>query len=1370
MQPKFTMSRWLKSLSCIALSATLCIGTNEASAQISAASYGYSAVAGTYTDLTGGTAVTSIQQDDALSANINIGFTFNYCGTAYTQFKVNSNGWLTFGAGTTDGGTMRNNNTTNLAMLKPVLMPLWDDLEGTNGVATYKLEGTTPNRVLTMEWENWKWYNFPIVNPEISFQVKLYETTNIIEFVYKQEPNFSTFPSATIGIADGAATAGYLSLNNSTATATASSTVFTTGIATRPATGQIYRFTPPPACNTITTWPAVTAATIFPANLCVSGNVNLNLTTAMPSSVGLTYQWQSSTTATGPWTDIGTAGTAPAFTATGVNTPLFFRCRVICNGTTTVWTSNASPQVTVSNPGTPTITNGSRCGPGTVVLAAAPTASGPTIRWFTAPTGGYPVGTGTSYTTPFLTSTTTFYASAGTPNAIGTPTIGAGALTTSFSAQTPFFGGWGGSKHQFLIRASELIAAGIAPGSSLSSIAMDLVSGGAVYQGFRVSLKNTTTNALPTAFEGGVIDVTVPTNYTTTVGINTFNFPQPFIWTGDNLLVQTCWSNNNSSNPYSDVKYDNTTFAATFYGVGDGESVATICNNPPNPSITFNSRPQFILGYDASCQGPRVPVVATINAGPALTVSAPPAVCNGSIGTIQVTSPLGNFASYTWSPTADLYTNATATTPYNGGNASTLYFKSTVVGQHAFALYATNTSGQQCSGLDTAKIWVQPKDVTISGDPDTICITGSTILRLVPNSGYAPGSIQWQESSNGTTYTDINGATGVSYTTPTLSANRYYKALIKAGTTNCETPVKLVVIADPVVNSALDSFHCGPGEVVLTAQTGGNSIPLWYTSATGGLPVGSGNTFTTPFLAATTSFYVTGGGGSAGYIKMVGSGASVSNDGVTPFYSGWGGCRHQYLITAAELLAAGIPAGAELNSLAFDVVAGATTYQGFTISMKTTTATALTTTWETNTMQVRVPTDHAAVPGVNTMAFDVPFSWDGTSNIVIQTCWSNQNNNNPVSTVRYDNTTYAATHYAQSDGQTPTAMCGTTNTGSTLNRRPKLTIGYKKRCESPREEVIAYIHPVPVVELGTDMNKCVEEGAVEVLDAGFQANGPTFLWDDGTSTQVRGITQTGTYYVKVTNQYTCSKSDTINVILRTKPEVELGNDTTVCNGVILTLDAGNDGIEYFWNTGANTQSISINTPGSYNVFVTNSQGCIKEDTIVVTMQGELPTIQGINISNNGLYTFNFAAVNPQNVIGYDWDFGDNSPHSYQSEPTHTYADGGNYIVTLTLSSSCGFYTDSTSAHIVGINQLSVGQNEVSVYPNPTQEVATILSKGALKMEKVEVYNILGQVIYTSKADDAKKHTLKLDGIASGLYTIQIYTDKGAVARKLEIIK
>jgi hypothetical protein len=1355
-----------------------------------ASQYGFTAVAGTYTDIAGTTGVvifpTTYLGDDNTIINVPIGFPFTYCGTTYNVVAPCTNGWISFNPTITTGVNQWTNTLANLSgtpPIRPALMPLWDDLGASStsspvGEASYVTTGTAPNRIFTFQYKNWQWNVGGSVN--ISFQVKLYETTNVIEYIYKQETAAGSPSSATIGIVDAAATATYLTLSNSTAAPTASSTTFTTSINTKPATGQIYRFTPPVSCSAATGMPTAGTVTATPASLCLTGNVTLNFTptTALPPVVGITYKWQSSPTLAGTYTDIpGAVTTTPTYTTTTpITANTFFKAVMLCNTTTTVLTSSASNQVVVNNPGTPTGIPGSRCGPGSVALSATGPA-GTTLRWYDAATGGAPLFTGANFNTPYTTATRDFYVSAGSAPSPSTATIGAGALVPSFQYVTIFAGGWGGYKHQYLIREAEMIAAGILPGSQISSLSVDNANGTATYNGFRMSLKSTASTVLTSTFETGTTPVLGPVAYTTVVGTNTFTFGAPYTYTGGSLLIETCWSNGTTSNPYSNIRYDNTTYASTHYAYQDSQTPAVICAGPSNNGTPENTRPQFKFNFDGSCQGNRVPVQATINASPVVAKTVPPVVCNNSVATIALTPPTPAYPAYTWTPVANLYTNAAATTPYVAGNsAATVYMKTTNVGEQVYYMMAGNpalTTG--CTFADTIRIHSQPGNVTIKGQPDTICVSGSSKLSLDTIAGYFPGSIQWQSSADGVNYTDIAGATNPIYNTPVLAfgQNTYFRALIKAGAAICQSPVKYVVIANPTIINAPDSFHCGPGQVTLDVVTGGNGSAVWYAGPTGGLPIASGTPFVTPYLAATTTYYVSSGGGGSAGLQTVGTGNLTSTtQSETPFSSGWGGSKHQYLIRASELTAAGIPSGAALNSIALDVVAGGVTYPGFAISMKNTTSTVVTATYEGGLTQVKTPANHTTTVGINTFTLTTPFVWDGTSNLLIQTCWSNATTNSVGSTVRTNTTTFVASRRGQNDSQTPANMCAATTASSnaTYSQRPKFILGYDNRCESPRQEVIAYIRPVPEVDLGPDINKCVDAGYAEVLDAGVQPDNPSFLWDNGSTSQVRAVTESGTYMVSVTNEYSCKDSDTISVILRANPVVNLGNDTTVCNGVILNLNPGNSGIEYFWNTGQTTQNINVSSPGTYSVFVTNSQGCTKADTIVVDMQGELPTIQGIQVTNNGLYTFQFTAINPQNVIGYDWDFGDGSPHSYQASPTHTYPNEGNYIVVLHLSSSCGFFSDSSSAHILGINQLNVDNNEMMVYPNPTRESATILNKGALKMESIAIYNVLGQVVYKEKADSKDKHTLNLNGMASGVYTIQIFTDKGTVSRKLELIK
>jgi hypothetical protein len=220
----------------VLLLAILCAAISHA--QIN---YTFAASAGTYTANTGGTMIIGADKDDSLSTVQNIGFAFTYGCTTYTQFKASSNGFISMGAAASD---FKYENTLATTGQGPILAPLWDDLKtNTNGNVNFVLSGSAPNRVLTVEWLNMKW-NYQATAASMSFQVKLYETTNVIEFIYRRESTTLNNPTASIGINGGSNATDYYSLNG---TGTAPASVY--GIEkydlnSQPASNQLYRFTP----------------------------------------------------------------------------------------------------------------------------------------------------------------------------------------------------------------------------------------------------------------------------------------------------------------------------------------------------------------------------------------------------------------------------------------------------------------------------------------------------------------------------------------------------------------------------------------------------------------------------------------------------------------------------------------------------------------------------------------------------------------------------------------------------------------------------------------------------------------------------------------------------------------------------------------------------------------------------------------------------------------------------------------------------------------------------------------------------------------------------------------------------------------------
>ena len=133
---------------------------------------------------TGTTPLVTSGIDDGSSGVTNIGFNFYFFsagGTPYTQFSVSSNGAMRLGA------TAIANNVYGSSFpvaVQPIIAPYSGDLEtSSGGKVHYKVIGTAPNRTLVVEYLKMG-VNYSGSGADATFQVRLYEQSNIVEYVY----------------------------------------------------------------------------------------------------------------------------------------------------------------------------------------------------------------------------------------------------------------------------------------------------------------------------------------------------------------------------------------------------------------------------------------------------------------------------------------------------------------------------------------------------------------------------------------------------------------------------------------------------------------------------------------------------------------------------------------------------------------------------------------------------------------------------------------------------------------------------------------------------------------------------------------------------------------------------------------------------------------------------------------------------------------------------------------------------------------------------------------------------------------------------------------------------------------------------------
>lgn len=115
------------------------------------------------------------------------------------------------------------------------------------------------------------------------------------------------------------------------------------------------------------------------------------------------------------------------------------------------------------------------------------------------------------------------------------------------------------------------------------------------------------------------------------------------------------------------------------------------------------------------------------------------------------------------------------------------------------------------------------------------------------------------------------------------------------------------------------------------------------------------------------------------------------------------------------------------------------------------------------------------------------------------------------------------------------------------------------------------------------------EGDSAILNAG--SGFVSYLWQDMSTDTAYVATTQGWYWVIVENAYGCGASDSVYIEVDEAPYVSLGNDTLVCSGEELTLDAGSGFLSYVWQGNIQgSQFYTVSEPGDYCVEVTNGCG------------------------------------------------------------------------------------------------------------------------------------------------------------------------------------
>jgi gliding motility-associated-like protein len=214
-------------------------------------------------------------------------------------------------------------------------------------------------------------------------------------------------------------------------------------------------------------------------------------------------------------------------------------------------------------------------------------------------------------------------------------------------------------------------------------------------------------------------------------------------------------------------------------------------------------------------------------------------------------------------------------------------------------------------------------------------------------------------------------------------------------------------------------------------------------------------------------------------------------------------------------------------------------------------------------------------------------------------------------------------------------------------------------CTKRDSLTILNVYPRPVINLGNDTSFCA--GGSVTLNAG--PGFTNYVWSTGAGGQTITASTAGTYWVRGTTADGCVGTDTLRILnVYPLPVINLGNDTSLCQGSSLVLNPGAGFASYQWQNGALTPTFTTATAGLYWVQVTTANGCTKRDSLTILNIYPRPVI---NLGNDTSFcTGGSVTLNPgAGFVSYLWQNG-------TMAPTFTATTAGLYWVEVQNSNGC----------------------------------------------------------------------------------------------------
>lgn len=280
------------------------------------------------------------------------------------------------------------------------------------------------------------------------------------------------------------------------------------------------------------------------------------------------------------------------------------------------------------------------------------------------------------------------------------------------------------------------------------------------------------------------------------------------------------------------------------------------------------------------------------------------------------------------------------------------------------------------------------------------------------------------------------------------------------------------------------------------------------------------------------------------------------------------------------------------------------------------------------------------------------------------------------------------------------------------------------------DSVLLTINPAPPIDAGQDYFTCPGD-SITLLASG----GNNLIWNGSIANDTTFVPNaSATYVVSGQSSLGCFGSDTLQVFYGTLPDLNAGQDQTVCFGDEVIL-YGTGGIFMYWsNNIADSIPFVPQQSGSYVLTGASNEGCVGTDTVYVSVN---------DASSN---TISASAIDSYTLNG------------------QTYTASGTYSQVLTNAAGCdSLLTLNLTLDFTGLQE-NLGAS-LLVYPNPAQDLIFLAVDTDLIGSKMMICDALGRIILETTLQK-EETSIDICEFTSGTYLIKV----GSQTKRLEILR